>query len=160
MQYSILLTAATALIASSAAAVLPRTGASQDFNVIDFYASGARFSISTTYRFNVTDGFTSADCFASVSTLPEISYVPVTCCRGPQGCDWQFSFSGTEGGYNLNITNTSPPTIEGYREEAIKFFPSSAVKTQVDPTDPNGNYDYLDTAPDFVIGYTEIPLES
>lgn len=155
MQYSVLLATFTGLLASSSAAVIPRA---QTFNITNFFVSGAPYSIETHYSFNVTDGLTSAYCDASVSTEPMISYVPVTCCQQEYGCEWSFSFKPSDAGYELNVTNISPPTSHGNRDEAIICFPKSDVVT-VNMTDPNGDYEYLNASQSMIVPYTANPWD-
>jgi hypothetical protein len=147
---TLLIAAASTLLTSTSALTIPRSA--ETFNVTNFFASGARFSIATSYSFSVTDGLSSANCSASVSTLPMISFVPVTCCVSSAplpACNWQFSFGAANTtGFNLNITNLA---ASGDVETGIHFFPASDVQTVDDPTNPNGDFDFLATPADFVV---------
>lgn len=152
----------SALVASTCAASIPRQADGSVWTVTNFLASGAPYSIVTTYEFDITDGSISTHCVSLESTLPEISYAPFTNCTNPI---YAFSFqaapdSSATPGYNLQVWEEDPlntvcgaPATECVYT-GVYFFPASDVVTVVDPSgsgNPNGNYDELDTAPDFTI---------
>lgn len=152
----------TGLAASASAASIPRQAQPSAWSITNFFASGAPHSITTTYRFDITDGTTSSYCVALISTTPDIGYAPLTECNNPM---YSFSFglgpyNETEPGYNLQIWQADPEDAScgaaGTRcvYTGIKFFPASDVETVVDPNNPNGNYDRLNTAPDFTLERT------
>lgn len=147
-------------LATVSAASIPRQADGSTWSITNFFASGARHSITTTYRFDITDGTNSSYCVALVSTTPDIGYAPITECDNPI---YSFSFgaspsSETEPGYNLQVWQGNPEDTSCGAPAThcvytgIKFFPASDVETVVDPTgNPNGNYDRLNTDPDFTI---------
>ncbi|CAN8104367.1 unnamed protein product [Discula destructiva] len=160
MQY---VTVLAALLANSvSAASVPRQADDGVWSVTSFLASGAPYSIETTYEFDITDGSVATHCVALESTLPEISYVPLTNCTNPV---YSFNFQSAPSnsatpGYNLQVweedpTNTvcgAPSTKCVYT--GVYFFPASDVVTVTDPSgsgNPNGNFEQLQTAPDFTI---------
>lgn len=162
MQYlSILAT----LMATTSGASIPRQTDGSVWNVTNFLASGAPYSIETTYEFDITDGALSTHCVRLESTLPEIGYAPLTNCTNPI---YSFSFqsapsSSATPGYNLQVWEEDPQnTVCGAPETkcvytGVQFFPQSDVVTVVDPSgsgNPNGNFDELQTAPDFTIPRT------
>lgn len=153
-------------LATASAASIPRQAAPSAWSITDFFASGARHSITTTYRFDITDGTTSTYCVALVSTTPDIGYAPLTECQDPT---FSFSFGAAnndpEPGYNLQVWQADPNDAScgaaGTKcvYTGIKFFPASDVETVVDQTgNPNGNYDRLNTAPDFTIERTGVHI--
>lgn len=154
-------------LASALAASIPRQADPSAWSITNFFASGARHSITTTYRFDITDGRTSTYCVALISTTPDIGYAPLTECSDPT---YSFSFglppyNETEPGYNLQVWQADPQDAscgaEGTRcvYTGIKFFPASDVETVVDQTgNPNGNYDRLNTDPDFTIERTGVHI--
>ena len=147
-------------LAIASAASIPRQAEPSAWSITNFFASGARHSITTTYRFDITDGSTSSYCVALVSTTPDIGYAPSTQCVDPM---YSFSFglgayNETEPGYNLQIWQGDPEDTScgapGTRcvYTGIRFFPASDVETIEDPTgNPNGNYDRLNAPSDFTI---------
>lgn len=156
----------TGLLASASAASIPRQAQPSAWSITNFFASGAPHSITTTYRFDITDGSTSTYCVALVSTTPDIGYAPLGECENPT---YSFSFglgpyNETEPGYNLQVWQADPEDAScgaaGTRcvYTGIKFFPASDVETVVDPNNPNGNYDRLNTAPDFTLERTGVHI--
>ncbi|KAJ4392266.1 hypothetical protein N0V93_005891 [Gnomoniopsis smithogilvyi] len=150
------------LLSSTFALSIPRQSTDLVWNVTNFLASGAPYSIETTYEFDITDGAISAHCVRLESTLPEIGYAPLTNCTNPI---YSFYFgsapsTSTTPGYNLQVWEEDPenticgaPSMECVYT-GFHFFPASDVVTVVNPDgDPNGNYDRLDTAPDFTVSY-------
>lgn len=151
MQYSSILAATAYLLASVSAAVLSRE-VINIFEVSDFSATGSRFSEDTDYSFNVRnlEAQDTAACSGVIATLPEISYLPATCCTSAAGaCVYKFDFGGapTGDGFDLTINYTKGALdVSG-----VKFFPQSDVVTVVDAEDPNGNYEYLNTTSAFPV---------
>lgn len=165
MQYASLL--AALLASTSTAASLPRQAATTDdsiWTVTNFLASGAPYSIETTYSFDITDGALATHCVSLVATLPEIGYAPLTNCTNPV---YSFAFQGApsdpappEPGYNLQVWEENPEdTVCGAAGTrcvytGVHFFPQSEVVTVTDPSgsgNPNGDFERIDTAPDFTI---------
>lgn len=152
-----------ALAGSTFAIAIPRQNDDLVWNITNFLASGAPHSIETTYEFDITDGSISTHCVRLESTLPEIGYAPLTNCTNPI---YSFAFMSAPStsatpGYNLQVWEGDPEnTVCGAPATAcvytgVQFFPASDVVTVVNPDgNPNGNYDRLDTAPDFTLAYT------
>lgn len=149
-----------AFLASASSAVhIPRQIDGSVWTVTNFLASGAPYSIETTYEFDITDGSIATHCVALESTLPEIGYVPMTNCTNPI---YSFAFQSAPSipepptsGYNLQIwEDTCAPECV---YTGIYFFPENDVVTVADPSgsgNPNGDYEQLETAPDFTISVT------
>lgn len=155
------------LLASASAASIPRQAEPSTWSITNFFASGARHSLITTYSFDITDGTTSSYCVALISTTPDIGYAPLTECADPM---YSFSFGGgpyneSDPGYNLQIWQGNPEDTSCGAPAThcvytgIKTFPLSAVETVVDPTgNPNGNYDRLNVDPDFTLERTAVHI--
>lgn len=152
-----------ALASSTIATAIPRQSDDLVWSITDFLASGAPYSIETTYEFDITDGTISTHCIRLESTLPEIGYAPLTNCTNSI---YSFSFgnspsTSTTPGYALQIWEGDPQnTVCGAPATqcvytGLQIFPASDVVTVVNEDgNPNGNYDRLNTAPDFTITYT------
>ncbi|KAL1850653.1 hypothetical protein Daus18300_012864 [Diaporthe australafricana] len=153
-------------LATASAASIPRQADGSTWSITNFFASSAPHSITTIYRFDITDGTTPAYCVAFVSTDPDIGWAPITQCDNPI---YSFAFVGapqSQGlGYDLQVwqgdpENTScgaPATKCVYTGQ--KFFPASDVETVVDQSgNPNGNFDRLNTAPDFTIARAAVHI--
>lgn len=154
------------LIATASAASIPRQAEPTSWSISDFYAGSSRFSIITTYRFDITDGNSSAYCVAQVSTQPEIGYAPLTECSDST---YSFAFGSAtnseEPGYNLQIwqgnpedTNCGAPSTHCVYT-GIRFFPASDVETVVDPSgNPFANYDRLNAPTEFTVARTGVHI--
>lgn len=153
MQYASVL--AALLASTSSAASIPRQTNDSVWTVTNFLASGAPYSIVTTYEFDITDGSIATHCAAFESTLPEIGYVPQTNCTNPiYSFDFQGAASTSAPGYNLQVWENTCGTECVYT--GVYFFPDSDVVTVTDPSgsgNPNGDYEQLQTAPDFTIPF-------
>ncbi|KAI3394870.1 hypothetical protein diail_2157 [Diaporthe ilicicola] len=149
-------------VATASAASIPRQVDPVAWSITNFFASGAPHSLITTYSFDITDGTTSTNCVALVSTTPDIGYAPLTPCADST---YSFSFglgpyNESEPGYNLQVWEADPNDAQcgaaatNCVYTGIQFFPASDVETVVDQANPNGNYDRLNTAPDFTLART------
>ncbi|KAI7777137.1 hypothetical protein LA080_003982 [Diaporthe eres] len=166
--FNMLLTSIVAgfLATAASAASIPRQAEPSSWSISDFYAGSSRFSIITTYRFDITDGNSSAYCVSQVSTQPEIGYAPLTECSDPT---YSFFFgSGSnpdEPGYNLQIWQGNPEDTSCGAPSTncvytgIRFFPASDVETIVDPSgNPFANYDRLNAPAEFTVARTGVHI--
>ncbi|KAG8156800.1 hypothetical protein KVR01_013405 [Diaporthe batatas] len=153
-------------IATASAASIPRQTEQTPWSITNFFASSNRFSVITTYRFDITDGNTSAYCVALMDTTPDISYVPITDCDNPI---YSFAFGSAadteEPGFNLQIWQGNPEDTSCGAPSThcvytgIKFFPATDVETIQDPTgNPFGNYDRLNAPADFEIARNSVHI--
>ncbi|RVD87389.1 uncharacterized protein DFL_001625 [Arthrobotrys flagrans] len=144
-----ILSLASALNASPILA--PRADAPANvFTVTDFYDSGVPHSLYSYVSFNVRDPTFTAYCTASSSVVPTIATTPFpTRCNKP-GVSFGLEYK-TGIGYVLTI-------IHRYnKDQTIDLgiiWVGTDVQTRVNPTNPNGNVQYINYPSNFTVPYS------